>query len=302
MHWYIYCLIPAYLWALSNLIDQHLSRKYFAGDSSGLQATTGIFSFLSGLIVIGFFGQDYPVSIPQVLILIGLGAFLNLSYIPYIRALQLDESKIVIPLFQMIPVMVFFVAWIALGEMLTIQQFIASFVIIAATFGISYDFETWSIKFKTLLLMAIACLGIAIFGVASRYFVHEIHWIPVAGYVMIGAGLFSASVFLTRPKSLNNAITLFQTKRFKILGFFVLIELVSRSAMLLFQKALFIAPATALVQVIIGGFQPLFIVLMTFAFAIFVPDTVAKIKIDKIFAWHLFCIIVMTTGLYFLVI
>lgn len=302
MAWYVYCLIPAYLWAVANLVDQHLSRKYFKGDSAGLQATTGIFSFVSGIIVITFFGSGHDIAPQQIALLVFLGAFLNLSYIPYIRALQIDESKIVIPLFQMIPVMVFFMAWVFLGEMLTTIQFIASFAIILAAIGISYDFEKWSLKTKTLFLMVLSCLGIAIFDVASRHLVQEIHWVLVAGYTMIGAGLFSASVFLTKRDSFHNAVSLFKTQRVRLFSIFIVVEMTSRSAMLLFQKAMFVAPATALVQVIIGGFQPLFIIAMTFVFAFFVPDTVARIKIDKMFFWHLLCIGTMSVGLYFLVI
>ena len=96
--------------------------------------------------------------------------------------------------------------------------------------------------------------------------------------------------------------SLFKDHNTSLIVFFILVEILSRGSMLLYQKALSIAPAAVLVQTIVSGLQPFFIFILTVFFALITPSTVQKIKFDKIFAFHLSCVVVMTFGLYLLLI
>ncbi len=300
MPWWIYCIIPAFLWGMNNLVDQHILRKHFPNDALGFMAMCGVFSTISGLVIVLYSAQDYPVTLTQALLFLALGVFSNIAHIPYSKALQIDEASIVVPLFQLIPIFVFIIAWLFLGETITTTQFLASALIIIAAMGVLYDFKAIRFKFETLILMLLTGLGVGIFTVLSRYLGQEIHWIPLAGYIMIGGGLFSASIFLTKKNSFSNSIALFKASPKNLVLLFILMELLCRSSMLLFQKALTIAPAATLVQTLVNGIQPFVIFGLTFAFAMLTPSTVAKIKLDRIFAFHLFCVATMTMGLYIL--
>jgi uncharacterized membrane protein len=302
MSWIILSIIPAFFWSITNLIDQHLSRRFFINDAVGLQATTGLFTFVSGLLISIFIYGKYDITLMQTLCFLAMGAAYNVAHIPYIKALQLDEAKIVVPLFQLVPVFVFILAWLFLGETISGRQAIAGVFIIVAAIGIMYDFKGWSIKYKTFGLMMLSCFGIAALITINRHIVQETHWLPVSAMLMIGSGLFSASIFAVNRKSLKNTVSLFKDNSYKILVFFVAMELVGRSAMLLFQKALAIAPAAALVQVTLNGTQSFFIFGLTMLFALATPSTIAKIDLNRILAFQLACVAVMSTALYVLLI
>ncbi len=302
MSWIILSIIPAFFWSITNLIDQHLSRRFFINDAVGLQATTGLFTFISGSLIGLYIYGDYDISLIQAISFLVLGAAYNVAYIPYIKALQLDEAKIVVPLFQLVPVFVFVLAWMFLEETVSLKQAIAGLFIIIAAIGIMYDFKGWQIKYKTLGLMMMSCFGIAALITVNRHIVQETHWLPVAALMMMGSGIFSASIFAVNQKALKNTISLFKENSYKIIVFFIAMEFVGRSAMLLFQKALAIAPAAALVQVTLNGTQSFFIFGLTVLFAIATPSTIAKIDLNRTLAFHLGCVAMMSTALYVLLI
>lgn len=301
--WWVYCAIPSLLWGAANLVDQHLARHYFKDDAVGLLACIGVFTFFSGMLVLVFCLGKYSANITEIIISVGLGAFFVISLIPYIKALQISEASIVVPLWQLSPVFTLIIAWFFLGEKLGIVQISAMALMIISAMGLVYNFETIKLDSKTLFLMFLACFGVGLFSVGSRYFVQEIHWLLFSGYTMIGYGVFSLAIYTVKPKTMTKTIGLFLDKRNKLIfACLVSMELLSRTAMILYQKALSIAPTAAHVQTVVTGLTPFYVFILTFFFAIIMPSSVAKIKFDKIFLFHVFCVCLMTFGLYLLLI
>ena len=301
MPWWMYCIIPAVFWGVANLVDQHLARKYFVNDATGLLATVGLFTMVSGALVVGYSYGHHDITAKAAIISIGLGLLFILSLVPYIKALQISEASVVIPLWQLSPIFTLIIAWIVLGETLSPLQVGAIILIVIAAMGLVYDFKKIKLDFKTLSLMLMACLGVGIFTVASRYFVQEIHWLLFSGLTMIGYGLFGVIAFSLKPQSFKNMVSIFKNNSRLLILVFIAMEVVSRSAMIFYQKALSIAPA-AIVQTIVAGFTPLYIFVLTILFAFFTPDTIKKLTYDRVLAFHIFCILIMTIGLYLLLI
>lgn len=303
MPWWGYCLIPAVLWSVSNLVDQHLSRKYFAGDAGSLMATIGLFSTLSGTIILFFADGLSDLTLPQITISVGLGALLFFSLIFYIKALQISESRVVVPLFQITPIFVSILAWVFLGETLSLTAILAIGIIIIGAIGLVYDFGKIRFNTETLFFMMLTCLGSAIFAVASRYFISdEINWLLFAGLVVIGHGVFGLVYFVISPKKIMTTINVFKKSSLGILIFFALMEITARGAMLFYQKALSLAPATAYAQTFLTGVKPIIIFGLTFLFALITPATIAKLERGPTLYLNIASIIFMTYGLYLLLI
>ncbi len=300
--WWVYCVIPAALWATGNLVDQHLARKYFADNALSLLATTGVFGFFSGLIILSFSDSLFTFSAYEISISVGLGALLYLAFLPYFKALQISEARVLVPLFQLSPVFTLIIAWVFLDETLSSLQITAIFIIIISSIGLVYDFKTFSLNLRTLILMIISCIGVAIFTVCSRYYVQNIDWLTFAGLVMMGSALCSVIMFIYSNKALYHAVSVLKNSPRNLIILFILVEFFSRFAMLFFQKSMTIAPAAAIAQAMVSGLQPFFIFIATIFFALLTPTTVAKITLDKTFALQIASVCFMTFGLYLLLV
>jgi uncharacterized membrane protein len=112
MNWFLIALIGPLLWSIVNHLDKFLLNKYFKGGGTG---SLLIFSSLIGIFMLPIFYFINPnilnVSFNNVLILL----LINIPYVLYILfylyALDKDEASIVVPLFQMIPVLGYFLGF-----------------------------------------------------------------------------------------------------------------------------------------------------------------------------------------------
>ena len=149
MNWFLIALIPPALWSATNHLDKYLISKYFKG--SGVGALM-VFSSLIGVFLLPIIIILHPevLSISLNSILIAINGFLYiLAVLPYFYALQKDEASICVPLFQLIPVFSYVLAYFILGETLTNNQILGGLLVVAGAIGISLDLSNKKkIKFK----------------------------------------------------------------------------------------------------------------------------------------------------------
>ena len=116
----------------SNHLDKYLLGRFFREDAAG--PVLVVFTGLAGIIVaitIVLFGQAVFTHAPrQVFFVMGAGAFLVASYIPYMIAMQRDEASIVASLYRLAPVFVFVLSYVVLGETLRLKQIVGAVVTI----------------------------------------------------------------------------------------------------------------------------------------------------------------------------
>src|SRR4030043_1423885 len=137
MNWLLIALLAPILWAVSNYIDKLLIGKYFKGGTGALI----LFSCLIGIpvfILIAIFKPAVlSVSIASAL-LVTLNGFVYILYLfPYLKALNKSDTSSVVPIFQTIPIFVYFLAFFILGERLSGMQIFGSLLILSAAVGIS---------------------------------------------------------------------------------------------------------------------------------------------------------------------
>jgi drug/metabolite transporter (DMT)-like permease len=143
MSWLLIALLAPVLFSVTNHIDKYLIGKYFRGH--GGAGALIIFSSLVGVIVAPFIliieQGVLNISFLQVLLLFVVAALTMLAILLYFYALQRDETSVVVPLFQLIPVFAFVLAYFVLGEILTFSQLGGASLVILGSVVISLTME-----------------------------------------------------------------------------------------------------------------------------------------------------------------
>ena len=298
MHWLLIAIWAPLLWALSNHIDKYLITRF--GEGVGIKGLITFSSIFSIFIIIGTYLLDpniFSIVPLHIFILIISGILYTVAILLYLFALSKDETSVVTPTFQLIPVLAFILGFIFLGEIMTSKQLLGGLIVILGAIIISIDFSNFKFKKNIFLLMIISSLSYAVYQVlfkvgASENFYNSIFWQAV--------GIFISAIILFSIKSYRQEFfTIFKKNALAICGFSALVELTTVAGNLLISKALIMAPVVALV-LLVESFQPIFVFMLGIIFTIFIPsfvqeDTGKKVIIQKVFAMS-----IILFGSYFL--
>ncbi|MFA7000382.1 MAG: EamA family transporter, partial [Candidatus Paceibacterota bacterium] len=128
MNWFLIALIATFLWAISNIVDEFIVKKYSIGKrgSGGLVLFTSFMGIFMA-ILIGIFTEGL-LSIPftdKVLLIITGGLTIG-WIILYLYTLETEDVSSVVPWFLTIPIFGYILGYIFLGETLTQHQWIGS--------------------------------------------------------------------------------------------------------------------------------------------------------------------------------
>jgi drug/metabolite transporter (DMT)-like permease len=201
--WYFYALFGPAIWALLNHLDKYLLGRFFREDAAG--PVLVVFTGLAGIIVaitIVLFGQAVFTHAPrQVFFVMGAGAFLVASYIPYMIAMQRDEASIVASLYRLAPVFVFVLSYVVLGETLRLKQIVGAVVTILGSILLIVDpLQSWRrIDLTTFGLMCAACLMNACTVIIFKSVALGASFWSSAFWEYIGSGIFSVTLIFSMP-------------------------------------------------------------------------------------------------------
>lgn len=280
MNWFIIAIIAPFIWAISNFVDKFLISKYFKSDIR----TLVVYSSLIGLpvaLLIGIFK-------PQVLalnwitgFLIILNSLLLIFYLfPYYKSLSKADASVVIPIFQMIPVFSYFLAFFVLGETLSDLQIFGSLLIIFGAVGISLNFKKKRIHLikDVFFLQLLASFIVALNYLFFKFFAIQLDFWTVSFWQYAGFAIFGLFLLIFIKSYRESFFLSIKINKSKIIKLNVLNETINIIGMLIFSFATLLAPL-ALVGVI-NGFQPLFVFLIGIGLTIFFPHLI-KENIDK---------------------
>lgn len=160
---FLLALIPPFLYAATNHIDNILLGKYFR--QGGVEVLLLYSAFLSILAAPIFYLVDPTVlgtaggSI-AVLALVGFISVLLLWC--YLKAIFLDEPTVVIIYYQLVPVMGLGLGYVMLGETINFSQFLAMAIIIVGAIVLSVAIDndgqlTFRLQTAAYMLIASTC-------------------------------------------------------------------------------------------------------------------------------------------------
>jgi uncharacterized membrane protein len=295
MNWFLIALIAPILWSITNHIDKHLLSKYIRGNAVGALM---IFSSLIGLFLLPFILIIQPnvlnISSFNAFLIIINGIIYILAILPYFYALEKDEASIVIPLFQVIPVFGYFLALIFLGESLTLQQILASLLVVLGAIIISTETNNLKFKFQVFWLMILSSFLIALNGLIFKIVgIQEDFW-TTSFWEYVGFVLILVIFILFFKSYRNQFLSMFKKNPISTLSLNGLNEIFNIVAKMIVNFATLLAPL-ALVWTV-NNLQPFFVLLIGILLTKFFPNFNQE-KIDKkTIIQKIFAIILMFTG------
>ena len=266
------------IWAVVNHIDKYAVEKYMHGrDPGALILFTGLAAYVMGAAVY-LFGHVHLLPLRTAILMIGGGAMLIFSYIPYLYAMAKDEASNVAPLFQLITPLSYIFALIFLGEHVGFLPSVAGALIFFGALTLSFDFKRFRFKRRSFLLMLLASVMIAGNVVIFKFFALETSFWATAFYDLVGAALGGTLLFLCVGRYRRTFIAVIRQHRHNVVGVNLLAEILSILSRLINGFVSLLLPI-AVVQ-FVNGLQPLFIMVIGILLTVFLPN-ISKESIDK---------------------
>lgn len=303
MNWLILALLSAALAALINHIDKYLIEKYLKGIGIG---SLVIFSSLIGLpvfLLIALFESDVLNVTFKTAMLIIFNGMIYISWLlPYFYALQEDETSVVAPLFQLIPIFSLVLGYFILGETITSLQILASFLILLGSVGLTLEFspeKNIGFKKKVYFLMALSSMLIAGNGVIFKYFaIQESFWVT-SFWEYVGFFISAVLLFIFVSSYRQQFVSVLRLNKISILSINLLNELLAMLAKIFLNYASLLT-SVALVFFVADGLTPLFVMIFGILLTIFFPK-ISKERLEKAYLIRkINAIILMILGVYLL--
>ena len=187
MAWFIAALGTAFFFSLSNTLDSFFTNKVFPSTRS-----IAFYSVCFNIVVIpivflvGSPDLTPPLGMLAIFALIGLFDVLYLA--PYYRAMQIEDASIVTALFSLGRMYAPFLAYILVGEVVSLPQYLGFAMILAASVLLTLDFSEKRLRInRSFWYVLIAALLIYSEGSLYKYtFIRDTHW---------STGIFWAAIF-----------------------------------------------------------------------------------------------------------
>ncbi len=286
LNWFLIALIAPILWSIVNHIDKHLLSRYFEGKGVGaIMLFSSLFSAVI-LPIIAFFYHSQIFNLPfydlALLLLVGLisaGAFYF-----YLRAMDIEEASIVVPLFQLIPIFGYFLSFLIIGESLSIQQIMYSLLIIAgiAILSVEIDLESnFIFRKKVLYFVASSSFLFALHDVLfKKVAVQDTFWVS-AFWQYAGLTIFGIFLFFISQHFRQEFLRMIKGHNLNILSLNIVSESLYILGNLANNFATLLAPVA--IVLVVSSYQPLFVFIGGVFLTIFLP----KIITEKISHKHL---------------
>lgn len=301
MNWIIFPIIAAALWATVNHLDKYLLDKYCKNREVGGLI---IFSSIIGLPVAGLIFAINPTVInidPLTAIVITIaGSMYLLGIIPYLYALDIDETSVVAPQALMLTIFTGILGYIFLNEEITLTQAIGLAIILIGALTLSLELsnlKTIRLKSKVFALMLLSSFFIAIHIFLFKYFAIDISFWKTVFWLHIGF-IFLAVFFLIFQKNYRaQFFALVKTNPLRIITINIIGEVITILGNISSYYGALFAPL-AIAEGITEGIQPIFVIAIGIIITVLYPNlTKENIQLKNIIH-KTTSIIVMILGLF----
>ncbi len=302
-NWFFIALIAPLLWSVINHIDKYLLSKYDEGKGVG---TLMLFSTLFSLVVLPiilFFHHSQILNLPfkDLLILLLVGVLSAGAFYFYLKAMDIEEASIVVPLLQLIPIFGYFQGFLILNESLNQQQILSSLLIIAGIAILSVEIDVdnkFRLKKRVLVLVALSSFLFALHDVLFKLIAVQDNFWTSAFWQYSGLAIFGVLTFFVSKHFREEFLKTIHGGNTKILSLNIAGESLYILGNLANNFATLLAPVA--IVLVVTSYQPLFVFLGGIVLTLFFP----KIGTEKItlkhFAQKLISIIVIIIGSYLL--
>lgn len=299
MNWFSLALIPPALYAAVNHLDKYLVSRYFANAGAG---SLLIFSSLIGAVLAPFVYLLHPevlaVQTTAALVMIGNGILYIVALLPYLAAIQREETSVATPLFQTVPVFGYILGYVFLGETLSAPQIFGSLLIVLGAFVISLNLGPgrYGLKRGVLGLMLLSSFLIAITGIVFKSVAMEERFWPTTFWSYIGLAFAAFFTIVAVPSARREFTGAIRAHGARFIAQNAAGEIVNVCAMLISTYATLLAPVALVWSV--NGFQPAFTLAFGVALTLFLPQWGTERIGPRDLAQKAFAIAFMILGAY----
>jgi len=218
--WLLFAFSGPVLWAASTHIDKYLVEKYFKHSDT---AVLMVFTAFIGLLMLPFIWfykpQTLAIAPASIAVMMVSGILYMGAMLFYLRAIQSAEASVVAPLFQASTIFTFILAYLLLGETLSLVNAGGVALIILGALLLSFDssFKFRKFKLRLLLLMLAATFVLALSSVIFKYFAVRDEFWSTTFWTYAGEALFGVGILLV-PKYLKQFMTLLKTNTAPLLA------------------------------------------------------------------------------------
>lgn len=299
MNWFFIALIAPFLWAITNHIDKHLVDRYAKNVKfTSFIISAAIFILVVALVILLFDPTVLRIPLTLTLLAILAGGLFTAFMLPYYSALKLEEASIVVPMFQMIPILGFVLGYFLLNEHLSLVQIVAGFIIISGSFGLSLELgQKIRIKSRVFLLMFVASVLVSLGVFFYKFVAIRVGYWPAIFWQETGLVL-SAVMLLLKKDYRINFLQLFSLRNRKFIFLSGINETLALGGSLSINYVYLLAPI-ALVQ-LVASVQPLFVFMIGIVLSIFLPKFVFESISRKFLAQKIIFICLILVGSYLL--
>lgn len=304
MNWFLIALIATFLWALSNIVDEFIVKKYSIGEkgSGGLVLFTSFMGVFMA-ILIGLFTKGlFDISLTDKILLIITGGITIGWIILYLYTLETEDVSSVVPWFLTIPVFGYILGFIFLGETLNLHQWAGSIIILVGMAIILIDFgeEKKKFKWKPFRNMMIACFMVAVSGVIFKYVTIEGNFWVSSFWEYVGLGTLGIIMYFSVSKYRHQFHLMNRNGGYKIFFLNTLSEVTTIGGNLLTNFAMLLTPITMVY--LVGSFQPAIVLILTLIATRFFPHITKENLSKHVLLPKIIAIIVMIIGSVFLLV
>lgn len=293
--WFYYALATPAIYSVTNFIDKFLVDKKVKTPMV-LTVANGFVVAILG-VIIGFSGAFKAIPLTQLLFILGAGVLLEFYIWPYYEALKLDDTSRIVPLFQFVPIFVLLLSALILHEGLTVRQLFGFIFIFAGGFLLSLKKLEGGIfrPRKSMWFMMLSSLLYGSVLVLFRFVAKDFGFWTTLAYEYIGTGI-GAALLLFLPSIRRPFI--YQLKEVRhIAGLITVNNGLGVLAQMSEGFALSIV-AAPLVS-IVGGTQPLFVLLFGIALSVWFPHLIKEDIGRNVLGVKAITILLIFIGLYF---
>ena len=301
MNWFFIALFAPALWGITNYIEKYLISRYFKEKGFGAFIIfSSLTSFLVLPLILVFHPAVFGVSVIQVAWIILSEVIITLAIVAYLYALRKDETSIVVPLFQTIPVFAFILGYFISGETLTMFQLIGSLLIFLASVSLSIEFGAGKTKFKSsiFLLMLLSSALVALSSIIFKIFAKQTDFLTTTFWSYAGNLLIVVFLFVFIRNYRAQFLRLMSANRVSLIGLTSLNTILGTVAELCLKFSSLFVPV-ALVWVV-NGFQPFFVFIYGVILTLFLPHINTESLVKRHLMHKIIAIAVMFLGSYIL--
>src|SRR3989344_362653 len=301
-NWFLIALVAPILWSIVNHIDKYMLSKYLKERGVGALL---IFSALSSVIILPFVlyffsSEIFSISGGDLVTLLFVGFLSAGAFYFYLMGMEEEETSIVVPLFQLVPVFGYFLGVIVLRESLTTAQIFSSLLIMSGIIILTIEIDEENkirLKSRVLILIATSSFLFALHDILfKKVAMVESFWVSVF-WQYLSLTIFGLLILWAVKKFREDFLAMFKDTGRKLLSLNVVSELLYIFGNLTNNFATLLAPI-ALVLVV-SSYQPLFVFIGGTLLTLLSPHITTEKISSRHLAHKFISILIIIIGSYF---